>query len=128
MQLSRTYLLFILSVFLICYGKNSFAQKHQNTRYSSTDSEQEIKSSEFLKKATGIYRIDIPKAKEYALTSYRLALESNNDTLILNSTKTLGLIFKMLEDIDSSQFYSKIGIRYADKISNKRTPFKAFLL
>lgn len=119
--LSRLYISFILSAIFIFCGKNSFAQHGKNTPYSSTVAEKEIKSKEFLKKALNASRVDISKAKKYALTSYRLAIESTNDTLILNSAKTTGIIYKMLENIDSAQFYSKIGITYADKIRNKRT-------
>ena len=75
----------------------------------------------YAKMAYDTSRVNISKGKMYALKSFQLAKECQDNELLLKSSKTLGILYKILEDIDSSQYYSIIGIEYADKIPDKRT-------
>lgn len=65
--------------------------------------------------------VNLPRAKQYALKSFRFAQKCDDNHLLLKASKTLGILYKMLEDVDSSQYYSTLGIEYADRIPDKQT-------
>lgn len=108
----------IISLALFFSPKSSITQTNRLLEKSTTDRE---KSEIYAKMAFDTSRVNIPKAKTYALKSFHLAKKCGDNQLLLRSSKTLGILYKILEDIDSSQHYSIIGIQYADKVPDKRT-------
>ncbi|NVK66336.1 MAG: hypothetical protein HWE22_17215, partial [Flavobacteriales bacterium] len=98
----------------------SFAQSTEKNDRSVNQMELRRKSKDILKKSIQVSRTNIEEAKNLALEGLMFAKKSESDSLILNASKTLGILYKMLENIDSSQYYSKLGIQYADKMDNKR--------
>ncbi len=98
----------------------SFAQSTEKNDRSVNQMELRRKSKDILKKSIQVSRTNIEEAKNLALEGLMFAKKSESDSLILNASKTLGILYKMLENIDSSQYYSKQGIQYADKMDNKR--------
>lgn len=109
---------FVFFVFLLT-NSNGFAQSHQDDT-KLNQAELREKSKALLKESVLKGRSNLVEAKNIALKGLYLAKKSESDSLVLNASKTLGILYKMLENIDSSQYYSKLGIRYADKMGNKR--------
>lgn len=112
MKLSLSRVFVVLTALFLC--QHSLAQTTSN---SINDKE---RSKKYAKMAADTAKVNIPKAKEYALKSYFLAKRCESDSLILRSSKTLGILYKMLENIDSSQYYSEVAIVHADKVGNKQ--------
>jgi len=114
-----TFLLVFCLFLLNC--TNGFTQSTQkSSRSSKNQIELRKKSNDLLKKSVQASRSNLVDAKKLALQGLYFAKKSESDSLILNASKTLGILYKMLENIDSSQYYSKLGIRYADKMGNKQ--------
>lgn len=93
----------------------------QTNKALDTSLSEKERSQVYAKMSVDTAKVNIPKAKAYALKSFHLAKKCEDNKLLLQSSKTLGILYKMLEDIDSSQHYSIIGIEYADKVPDKRT-------
>lgn len=80
--------------------------------------EAEFKSQEYTDSAIKSSSVNLLKAKEYSLMSLRLAYKSKNDTLLLRTSRTTGVLYSMLKDKDSALFFSKIALYYSNKTKN----------
>lgn len=105
---------------LLLNTSNGFAQSKNRNTGSQNQLELRKKSKELLAQSIAASASNLVSAKELALQGYQLAKRSESDSLLLSASKTLGVLYKMLENIDSSQYYSKVGIHYADKMDNKK--------
>jgi DNA-binding CsgD family transcriptional regulator len=118
--------------FLILFGtllvSNSFSQATYLNEFLGNSvkelpyslKEAEIKSREYSKLAIETVKFDIIKAKEYSLLSLKLAYKSENDSLLLKSSRTVGILYNMLGNKDSALFFSKIALHYSNTIQNTK--------
>lgn len=78
-------------------------------------------SLRYSKMASDTIKVNVQKAKGYSIKSFLAAEKCENDSLLLRSTRFLGIVYKILENTDSSIYYSKLGVKYAERVSDLRT-------
>ena len=117
----------LLFSFILYFGSFSAQDKSLNKFLEDSINEipyslknAELKSREYLKLAITTVKVDIVKAKEYSLLSLDLAYKSRNDSLLLKSSRTVGILYNMLGDKDSSLYFSKIALRYSYRIQSTK--------